>query len=246
MSDLEIKRKMLDKYKHLMKPAPRNKGEELGEYSDSFDDGHLGGANLKGDPATYSLHNTWGYLVDKYKIQSILDVGCGFGYAMREMKKTGVEVFGVEGSSKIVENSFFPNDICCHDYETKILYKFMPGGETYDLGWSTEFVEHVSHKASSNFLKTFQCCKRVCFTYAYVGQQGHNHVNENTPEYWIDRMDEHGFDFSIEETEAVKEKARIDKELIKGDNPEIPDWAYHVCERALFFENRDKKFRPLF
>ena len=69
--------KMIDRktiQEHVKKHHPQQ-GE------DSFDDGHLGGCNIKNDYGTY-YPIMWEHMVKELGIKSVLDVGCGFGYSL--------------------------------------------------------------------------------------------------------------------------------------------------------------------
>jgi SAM-dependent methyltransferase len=198
----------------------------------SFDDGHLGGTNTFGDPATYHLPHTWSYLIEKHNIKSMIDVGCGFGYALQFISKLyyNVTTFGIEGSAKVVDLTLCPGKVMCHDYTTG---PYVPNCEI-DLGWSTEFVEHVEPRYVPNFMATFNKCRRVVITYADVGQTGHHHVNENCESYWIHTFESYGFKYDNHETEQIRSCARNDMEEVRRLHP--GNHMFHVVDRSLLFE----------
>jgi len=208
--------------------------ECFGENPKSFNDGHLGGTNTSGDPSTFIHPNVWGHLVNNFGVKSILDIGCGFGFAIKFIKDNfeGVDVDGVEGSPKVVDLCLFPDNITQHDYTTGA---FVPD-KTYDLGWSTEFVEHVEEKYAYNFIETFKKCKYVAFTFASIGQGGHHHVNENTQEYWVDKMSESNFEFLEKETLELRDLAVKDMEQCRGAFPE-QFFIFHFQDRGILFKN---------
>ena len=52
----------------------------------SFNDGHLGGTNVVGCPGTYYHPNLWKFIFEKFNIETMVDVGCGFGFAIKFIK----------------------------------------------------------------------------------------------------------------------------------------------------------------
>lgn len=204
-------------------------------HGESFNDGHLGGCNIYGDPATHHPI-MWKFLVDELKIESVLDVGCGFGYSLDYFKtQMGLDAYGIEGSAKVAEvavtDKIKVHDFCKGPYLSK---------KGYDLIWSSEFVEHVPAQYVDNFMSTFCCAKFVAITYASIGQSGHNHVNENTQEYWINIFEEKGFKFCPDFTQKLREKAVEDFNDPRSpvDQSKVKGWKYpyHFATKGLFFE----------
>lgn len=222
----------------------------------SFDDGDLGGCNIMGDPA-HELPKMTKYLIEKFGIKSVLDIGCGFGFHSKFFKDVfGLEVLGIEGSSKVVEFSVIPNNVINHDYK---LGSFIPD-KNYDLCWSIEFVEHVEPQYKDNFLKTFQSCKYLAMTHAIPNQGGHHHVNEQLSHYWISELSKFGFELMGDTTNECRQLAKEDNhDLVEwlldtsankafrgpsSENYNNNEWrnCRHTCyfiNNGLFFKNRD-------
>ena len=216
----------------------------------TFKDRGLGGCNVCGDPGT-ECPKMWRYLVDKYNIKSVLDVGCGFGFHLKYFKDfMGLKVKGVEGSKKVQELSFFPENITNHAYSRGPLIL----NESFDLCWSIEFVEHVEEQYSENFIKTFQSCKYLLMTFATKGQGGYHHVNENSKEYWVNKLAHYGFSLDENETSIIKEIAVEDhrdfeiwQKIPDSQKPErgvaslynkdVGPLLPHVAQNGLFFTN---------
>lgn len=155
----------------------------------SEDLSHLGGTAIVGDPMTF-VPDVWEYLLKKYPIKSMIDIGCGVGINARWFQERGIIAHGVEGFPDYIRHTVLPKEsLTQHDYTTG---PFIPK-RMYDLGWSSEFVEHVEEKYVPNFIFTFYCCKYVCMTHATPGQGGYHHVNEQPGDYWITRMQDAGF-----------------------------------------------------
>ena len=159
-----------------------------GESRVTFADGHVGGCNIYGDPAT-EIPKTWKYLVDTLNIKSVIDIGCGFGFHTKYFKENlNCEVLGVEGSKKVVELALIP-EVLHHDYTTG---PFIPD-KIYDFCWTIEFVEHVADQYKQNFIETFKKCKYLAMTHGLPGQGGYHHVNCRPPEYWLEILSQNGF-----------------------------------------------------
>jgi SAM-dependent methyltransferase len=174
---------------------------------ESFDDGHLGGCNIYGDPAL-ELPKTWKFLIDEFNVKSVIDVGCGFGFHTKYFRDIlNCDVLGVEGSEKVVDASLIPENVICHDYTKG---PFVPE-KLFDMCWSVEFVEHVDEQYSQNFLETFKRSKYVVMTHGVPGQSGHHHVNCRDSNYWIDRMKDSNFELMPEMTENCRRISTIDK-----------------------------------
>jgi SAM-dependent methyltransferase len=203
----------------------------------SFEDGHLGGCNVEGDPATH-YPIMWKFLCEKLEIKSVVDIGCGFGYSLNFFKNNlNLEAIGVEGSPKVQELALNKEAIRVHDYAKGPL----AFSETYDLTWSAEFVEHVEEKHVDNFVATFKCAKYLAMTYAHKRQSGHHHVNKNTEDYWIDIMNSNGFHYDESFTIELREKTLEDwrRPVSPVDQSLVEDWdhPYHFPTKGLFFRN---------
>ena len=177
-----------------------------GESRVTFGDNHVGGCNIYGDPACESP-KMWKYLLKTIGGNSVVDVGCGFGFHTKYFKEMlGCKVLGIEGSSKVVDICLLPNDIVCHDYTTG---SYVPS-ETYDLCWCIEFVEHVDEQYIDNFINTFKKCRYLAMTHGLPGQGGYHHVNCQPPEYWINILKKNGFVLMPELTTVCRHLADID------------------------------------
>lgn len=170
-----------------------------------------------GDPETWNPR-LWRWAVDRFGVQSALDVGCGEGHAARYLRELGVEVLGVDGSKLARRDSRIPDAHVLHDFTTG---PYVPN-RPFDLAWSCEFVEHVEDRYADNFLTCFEAAEIVMMTYAAPGQPGWHHVNCRPASYWAWRLLERGFAFD----DALTAESR---ELAEGR---------HYRERGLLFRRR--------
>lgn len=191
------------------------------------DEGHLGGFVVENDPATFTP-TMWKYLCKNYQIKSIIDVGCGMGYSIKEFIKYADFVIGIDGSEYVKNNSSMKDYIVCHDFTKN---KFILD-KIYDLAWSSEFLEHVEEKYIDNYFSIFLSSRYCAVTYADIGQSGHYHVNCQNKNYWINKFENSGFSFLEKDTELLKEKAYEDALVY---NSQYKD--NHFYNRGLFFKN---------
>jgi len=191
------------------------------------DEDHLGGFFIEKDPATY-MPNLWEYICKTYKINSVIDVGCGMGHALEVFKKFSGRVRGIEGSVYVKKFSKFKDDIVLFNFTKN---KFVPN-EVYDLAWSCEFVEHVEEAYIENYFDIFKNSKFCAITYAGPDQVGHHHVNCNTEKYWKDLFIKNNFTFLEEDLALLKKESMKDASKI---NPYYMD--NHFFNRGLFFKN---------
>lgn len=162
---------------------------------------HLGGAYLDCPDSNTYMPDVWQMLIDKYKIKSMVDVGCGAAWNTAWWHDMGYYAWGIEGWPEAIARTRMPMErMIVHDYTTGPL--FLP--EKFDLAWCSEFVEHVEERYIPNFMATFQCCRYVCMTYATPGQGGYHHVNEQELDYWIEKMKAGGFEYDEKETTRLR------------------------------------------
>lgn len=226
-----------------------NKVEQL--FGKEVKEGHLGGCFLGGDPSTY-YPKMWEYLVKKYSIESVVDIGAGGGHSTKYFADLGCEVIGVDGSVEASENFTLPESFLLNDYSvgSAITDERLGVGDeplpevVFDLAWSCEFVEHVYEQFSDNFLADFARCKYIAITFAGPGQDGYHHVNLQPASYWIDKIEALGYTYLAAETEELKEYARQDyNDLLSSSDLRLP-WNnktleegldMHYVDRGLFF-----------
>lgn len=195
---------------------------------------HLGGFETSSDCFPNGDMNTftpklWENIIKKYKIKSVIDVGCGMGFSVIEFLKHCKDVVGIDGSPYALQHSPVKSHIFAHDYSKGLLET----DDRYDLCWSCEFVEHVSEEYRDNFLSTFAFAKYVAMTFAEPGQPGHHHVNCQPEDYWIHHLNRFGFDYDEKSTKKLRKLAKKE-----GDQ----DGHFKYFEKnGLFFVKRGLK-----
>jgi SAM-dependent methyltransferase len=159
---------------------------------------HLGGNLSEGDPATF-CPNVWNYIIDRFGLTSILDLGSGRGYAAKYFSNKGLNVVAVEGMQDNCTNSIYPS-ICVDITQMPVFCKV-------DLVHCQEVVEYIEEKYLENLLKSLTCGQFLLMTHAVPGQQGYHHVNLQPESYWVDNLKRYNFSLLVEDTHRIRRLA---------------------------------------
>lgn len=156
---------------------------------------HLGGNHLEGDPYTFAPR-VWDYLVDRFGIKSVLDLGSGMGYAASYFYRKGLQVVAIEGLAENVEHAIYPTvqiDLTEHFVKANV-----------DLVHCQEVVEHIEEKYIDNLLTSLANGKFILMTNALPNQGGFHHVNEQPIEYWVQQMARYNCHVLAEDTNRIR------------------------------------------
>lgn len=156
---------------------------------------HLGGNLMEGDAWTH-CPGVWNYVIDRFAVKSVLDLGCGLGYSSHYFKRKGLDVIAVDGMIENVHHSIHPSilfDLTQNYVTTRV-----------DLVHCQEVVEHIEEKYIDNLLKSLACGKFILMTNALPGQGGYHHVNEQPIEYWIDHLKKYNCEYMAEDTARIR------------------------------------------
>jgi 2-polyprenyl-3-methyl-5-hydroxy-6-metoxy-1,4-benzoquinol methylase len=159
----------------------------------------LGGNMIGGDPNTYHPE-LWSFLVKRFSVKSILDVGCGEGHCVKYCSGLGVRAFGFDGLLTNVERAVVP--IALHDL------RLGPFIMPVDLVLCCEVVEHIEEKYLPNLLRTLANGRVIAMTHALPGQTGYHHVNCRPSGYWLDKLETLGYRFLPQETAEGKSRIK--------------------------------------
>lgn len=122
-------------------------------------------------------------LHDLFHPSSVIDVGCGEGWFLREFETLGATTVGVDGSWV---------DGARHVDLTAPPY---PELERSDLALCLEVAEHVDAKHADDLVAWLvSLASVVVFSAAIPGQGGTGHVNEQWPDYWVDKFAAHNYE----------------------------------------------------
>lgn len=162
---------------------------------------HLGGNLREGDPYTF-CPSVWDYLIKRFSIKSVMDLGSGMGYASDYFYRKDLQVLAVEGLRDNVDRSVYP--AICHDITIGPVYARV------DLVHCQEVVEHIEEDYLDNLLKSLTCGRIIVMTNALPGQGGHHHVNEQPTEYWVSHLMSRGCELLVEDSNRIRKLAAMD------------------------------------
>lgn len=130
-------------------------------------------------------------LIDLFKPESILDVGCGTGTWLKVFKDSGVSnIYGIDGANVNPDQLLISES----EFIEKDLREQFSLGKTFDLVLSLEVAEHLPEAVSTIFVESL--CRHgvtILFSAAIPRQGGQNHLNEQWPEYWAAKFKQFGF-----------------------------------------------------
>jgi hypothetical protein len=158
----------------------------------------LGGNMRCGDARTF-MPRVWRYLVERFAVSSMLDVGCGEGHTVKFFSRLGVIAHGIDGLRTNVERAVFP--IALHDLLRG------PYCMPVDLVWSCEVAEHILPEKVDHFVDTLANGTIIAMTHGLPGQSGHHHVNCQPSDYWIDKLRQRNYVFHPEFSGFVRDVA---------------------------------------
>ena len=136
-----------------------------------------------------------------FKPNSVIDVGCGAVALLAQLKRHGLEVRGFEYSDAGIAR--------CREKGVRV-EKFDLESEgvvrsSSDVTVSFEVAEHLPEALADNYVRIIsQFSPVVIMSAATVGQGGLDHVNEQPREYWIEKMQQRGFDYDEEASRQVR------------------------------------------
>lgn len=169
---------------------------------------HLGGSYREGDGNTW-MPDVWGYLLVRYNVKSMIDIGCGWGHTMEWVNKMLVHAIGFDGDHSCISGNKCFGNAYLHDFTVgPPSPSHLPTNAIYDLAWSSEFLEHVEERYADNYFAVFRQCRYAVITHAEPGQHGHHHVNCQDDAYWVQRFAEAGFIHVPDETALLRKTDR--------------------------------------
>jgi SAM-dependent methyltransferase len=131
------------------------------------------------------------FLLNRFKPKSIVDIGCGIATWLAVAKDLGIkDIAGVDGAYvdrtllKIKEEEFVEKDL-------RLPFSL---NRKFDLLLCLEVAEHLPESSSDVFVHSLcQHSDIIIFSAAIPGQGGQFHLNEQWPQYWIDKFYKNDF-----------------------------------------------------
>jgi SAM-dependent methyltransferase len=177
---------------------------------------HLGGNLDEIDPGCWSPMS-WKYIIEKFNIKSVMDLGSGAGYAAKWFAEHGLEVTAVEGLEENVKKSRYPAML--HDLTSGSFFKEV------DLVNCIEVVEHIEEEFLDNLLTTLCQGNYIFMTHAVPGQAGWHHVNCRESNYWISHLEKRNFNLLDEDSKIVRDLAK-------------KEGAFHIARNGMIFKKK--------
>jgi SAM-dependent methyltransferase len=142
--------------------------------------------------SAYSSHVITSMLNAQLAVESVLDVGCAMGTWLHAWSESGVaDYHGVDGDYvdrgklEIPAAAFTAVDLnATFDLERK-----------FDLVQSLEVAEHVEPRAADTFVDSLarHASRYILFSAAPPGQGGEFHINEQSYDFWREKLARRGF-----------------------------------------------------
>ena len=180
---------------------------------------HLGGNIIEGDPYTHAP-SVWDYLIKRFALESVLDLGAGRAYSSSYFHRAGVKVIAVDGMRENCASSLFPS-VQIDLTQTSVYCKV-------DLVHCQEVVEHIEERYIESLLASLTCGKFIVMTNALPGQGGHHHVNEQPTEYWVHHLKRHNCELLLEDSSRIRQLAHL-------------DGAKYLAETGIVLVNRNRR-----
>jgi len=170
------------------------------------------------------------YLMKYCNPKSVIDVGCGVGTWLKAFKENGVQkLLGIDGNKIDDKILYMPREILQIEDLEKVSKNT---GEKYDLLISLEVAEHLDANAADRFIEVLTSyADDIFFSAAIPYQGGINHINEQPPQYWVDKFKNLGYYcFDI-----VRDKLLNDEKLFYGC----------YAQNGFIFSKNKEKFEAL-
>lgn len=142
---------------------------------------------------SYSAKTILGHLLNEISpVNSAVDIGCGVGTFLAELKNRGVATIkGFDGPWVDKEMLVIPKECFC----VEDLSKPKRTGEKFDLAVCLEVAEHLPRTSAKDFVNWLSSLSdSILFSAAIPFQGGINHVNEAWQSYWVDLFAANGFE----------------------------------------------------
>lgn len=166
-------------------------------------------------------------IVEHFKPDSVIDIGCGIGIYLKEFEKLNVEILGFDGALEAVKHSLVGDKIQLQD-----LSKPLELSRRFDLCLCVEVAEHLPKTSENTLINSLiRLSDTLIFTAATPGQGDLSigHINERPHAYWKATFRKQGFNFKSKLTEKIRE------EMIKK---KVVWW---VTKNLMIFQKDEKK-----
>jgi 2-polyprenyl-3-methyl-5-hydroxy-6-metoxy-1,4-benzoquinol methylase len=171
-------------------------------YDESF---YLETQELKSE----SLRQVASILCRHLAFETAVDIGCGAGQLLVELKKQGKDVLGCENSAAAIRVA--PREVTVFQADAG---KPVHLNRQFDLVVCIEVAEHIHKRRSARLVANCTGLGRqVFFTAAPRGQSGVGHINLQPYSFWIKLFAEQGFSHQAALSKTIQESMRAENVL---------------------------------
>jgi len=146
-------------------------------------------------------------LYDEFKPKSVIDFGAANGVYLKEFKKRGCKVFGLEANVQclpFLSETIGPNNTMYYDLriENKKIGDF-------DLAISIEVLEHIERTKADVAVNNICVNSNTLFITASDRAGGTGHVNVQQKEYWVEKFRHYRFVLDKERSRNLADKLSV-------------------------------------
>lgn len=132
-------------------------------------------------------------IVERYHPKSVLDAGCALGFLVKELRKLGVEAYGLDASEYAI--SHVEDEIKNYCRVCKLQEDFPADfPQQFDLITNIEVMEHIEKSDCKIAIKSLcSHTKRIIFSSTSLDSEEPTHINVNKIDYWAEIFAENNF-----------------------------------------------------
>jgi SAM-dependent methyltransferase len=143
-------------------------------------------------PARRSAPIMAGTIVRDLRPKRVIDVGCGTGALLDALRDLGCEVAGLEHSDAALEYCR-SRALAVRQFDLEQDSISEGDDKKWDVVISMEVAEHLPQSVDERYVELLASLGPVIvFTAATPGQGGHDHINEQPHEYWLEKFGRRG------------------------------------------------------
>ena len=127
-------------------------------------------------------------ILDRFDVETALDVGCGQAWWGSQLRRNGCRVTGIDGGYVTVPDENLDSFIT-HDLSLPL-----PDVGRFDLVVCLEVAEHLAEDRADGFIAELcDAAPVVLFSAAIPHQTGSEHINCQWQSWWAEKFHENGF-----------------------------------------------------
>ena len=125
------------------------------------------------------------------KPKNVIDVGCGVGSWLSVFQELGInDIIGLDGNWVDKDMLLIPKE----NFINTNLLNPLKIDRKFDLSVSLEVAEHLPESHADDFVNFLTgLAPVILFSAAIPFQGGQNHINEQWPEYWIEKFNKNKY-----------------------------------------------------